>query len=137
MLCVHAAYFFLQFQCLGGWDHPLKTDRMVSSNLSWWLREYLPEQKCVQTTSTEQTRCLHFQEAILPDFDTELLQLCLTWSVRNTLQPRWQICQLFFTGMQRVYVPGWTTVLVLGHWWLNNVSTTAVDLEQLRLPFTA
>lgn len=59
--------FFLQLWCLGGWDHPLKTDRMVSSNLSWWLWEYLPEHKCIQTISTEQTRCLHFQEAILPE----------------------------------------------------------------------
>lgn len=62
-----ALHIFLQLWCLGGWDHPLKTDRMVSSNLSWWLWEYLPEHKCIQTLSTEQTRCLHIQEAILPE----------------------------------------------------------------------
>lgn len=55
-----------------------------------------------------------------PKFDTEPLQLCFTQSVRNILHPWLQICQLFFTGMQRVYVPGWPKVPVFGRWWLNN-----------------
>lgn len=65
-MCLHCIFFF-QLWCLGGWDHPLRTDKMISSNLSWWLWEYLPEHKCIQTISTEQTRCLRFQEAILPE----------------------------------------------------------------------
>lgn len=63
--CSHCI-FFLQIWSLGGWDHPLKIDRMDSSNLSWWLWQYLPEQKWIQMVSTEQTRCQHFQEVIFP-----------------------------------------------------------------------
>lgn len=65
-MCSHCIFFF-QIWRLGGWNHPLKTDRMVSSNLSWWLREHLPEQKCIWTVPAEQTSCLHFQEAIIPE----------------------------------------------------------------------